>query len=41
MDHLKVLNAAYHLLHDSPAKRDYYNAATGSTVYPLNICSTR
>ena len=37
----KVLNAAHHILHDSPARREDYNSVTGSSVYPLNFCSTR
>ena len=37
----KVLNAAHRILHDSSARREDYNSATGSSVYPLNFCSTR
>ena len=37
----EVLNNAYHILHDSPARRDDYQTVTGSSVSPLNFCSTQ
>ena len=37
----EVLNSEYHILHDSPAQRDDYQTVTGSSVFPLNFCSTQ
>ena len=37
----EVLNSAYYILHDSPARRDDYQTVTGRSVLPLNFCSTR
>ena len=37
----KVLNGAYKVLHDSPARRDDYHSISGSSTYPLQFCGTR
>ena len=37
----EVLNSAYHILRHSPALRNDCQAVTGSSVFPLNFCSTQ
>jgi hypothetical protein len=37
----KLLKGAYHLLHNTPARREDYESLTGSSTYPLSFCSTR
>ena len=36
----KILIGAFYVLHDSPARREYYHEVTGSNKFPLNFCST-
>ena len=37
----KVLKGAFQLLHDTPARREDYEAVTSSTAYPLSFCGTQ
>ena len=37
----KVLKGAYHILHNTPARREDYKSLTSSKTYPLAFCSTR
>ena len=37
----KLMNGAYHLFKDSPARREDYISIAGSTLFPMNFCSTR
>ena len=37
----KTLRGLWQIFHDSPARRDDYEALSGSTTYPLAFCSTR
>ena len=37
----KVLQSAFQILHDSPARREDYESVTGSKKYPLFFCATR
>ena len=34
----KTLRGIWQILHDSPARREDYEAVTGSTTYPLSFC---
>ena len=35
----KILNGAFQILHDSPARREDFLTITGSNEFPLNFCS--
>ena len=37
----KVLQSAFQILHDSPARWEDYESVTGSKKYPLFFCATR
>ena len=37
----KVLKGAFHILHNSPARREGYESQAGSTTYPFMFCFTR
>ena len=37
----QTLHGSYQILHASPARRDDYQAVTGSDVSPRNFCATR
>ena len=37
----KVLKGAFHILHNSPARREGYESQAGSTTYPFVFCFTR
>ena len=37
----KVLKGAYHILHNTPVRREDYESLTDSKTYPLAFCSTR
>ena len=37
----KVLKGAFHILHNSPARREGHESQAGSTTYPFMFCFTR
>ena len=37
----QLLRSVWYLFHDSPARREDFMEVTGSSLFPLNFCSTR
>ena len=37
----KVVKEAYHILHNSPVRREDYESLSGSKIFPLAFCSTQ